>query len=272
MCGARPDGRGMGVTETPRMDLPAPVLDAELGKCGHCDWTTLREHSISMAGKLLVIGLMPTDAEAIRADRLLGMLQCARLLDHLGHVDLAASMRADVPGFLVTFGLGIFGYVELLDMALAFSSTSSLTLCATCEAHVMSSCGFGALLSFCSGPCPCVAAPHSAAPVGVLDLTKPARGVHAEEAPASALSSACYAVPETSAVQQPVMKVHSKSTAFCACVDVPVAEQNPGAALGGSSASESVSRSSPVRYSTRPKSRTMGVTRQLGLPPRYRHT
>jgi hypothetical protein len=192
-----------------------------------------------MARKLRVIGLMPTDAEVIRADRLLALLQCARLLDHLGHVDLAASMRADIPGFLVTFGLGIFGYVELLDMALAFSSTSSLTLCATCEAHVMSSCGFGALLSFCSGPCPCVAAP-----VGVLDLTKPdacvpacrgasvtntcvlAGGVHAEEAPASARSSACYAVPETSAVQQPVMKVHSESTAFCACVDVPVAEQN----------------------------------------------
>ena len=75
------------------------------------------------------------------------MLQCARLLDHLGHVDLAASMRANIPGFLVTFGLGIFGYVELLDMALAFSSTSSLALCATCEAHVMGSCGFGALLS-----------------------------------------------------------------------------------------------------------------------------
>ena len=53
-----------------------------------------------------------------------------------------------------------------------------------------------------------------------------AGGVHAEEAPASARSSACYAVPETSAVQQPVMKVHSESTAFCACVDVPVAEQN----------------------------------------------
>jgi hypothetical protein len=33
-------------------------------------------------------------------------------------------------------------------------------------------------------------------------------------------------VPETSAVQQPVLKVHSESTAFCACVDVPVAEQN----------------------------------------------
>ena len=51
-----------------------------------------------------------------------------------------------------------------------------------------------------------------------------AGGVHAEEAPASALTSACYVVPETSAVQQPVMKVHSESTAFCACV--PVAEQN----------------------------------------------
>jgi hypothetical protein len=40
-----------------------------------------------------------------------------------------------------------------------------------------------------------------------------AGGVHAdsEEAPASALStSACCAVPETSAVQQPVLKVHSK--------------------------------------------------------------
>ena len=57
-----------------------------------------------------------------------------------------------------------------------------------------------------------------------------AGGVYAEEAPASAhisaLSSACYAVPETSAVQQPVLEVHSKSTAFCACVEVPVAEQN----------------------------------------------
>ena len=209
MCGARPDGRGVGVTETPLIDLLAtPVMDAELGKCRHCDWTTLRQYTSSMARKLRVIGLMPTDAEVIRADRLLGMLQCARLLDHLGHVDLAHSMQdGDVPGFLLTIrGLGIFGYVELLDMALVFSSTSSLTLCATCEAHVMSSCGFDALLSFCSGPCPCVAAP-----VGVLDLTKPdacvpacegasvpnascvlAGGVHAEEAPASALSSACY--------------------------------------------------------------------------------
>ncbi len=53
-----------------------------------------------------------------------------------------------------------------------------------------------------------------------------ARGVHVEEAPASALPSTRYAVPETSAVQQPVLEVHSKSTAFCACVDVPVAEQN----------------------------------------------
>ncbi len=35
-----------------------------------------------------------------------------------------------------------------------------------------------------------------------------------EEAPASAISSACYAVLETSAVQQPVLKVHSKSDAF----------------------------------------------------------
>ncbi len=60
MCGARPDGRhgGVGVTETPLIDLPA-----ELGKCGHCAWTTLREHCITimMARKLRVIGLMPTD-------------------------------------------------------------------------------------------------------------------------------------------------------------------------------------------------------------------
>ena len=53
-----------------------------------------------------------------------------------------------------------------------------------------------------------------------------AGGAHAEEAPASALPSTRYAVPETSAVQQPVLEVHSESTAFCACVDVPVAEQN----------------------------------------------
>ena len=39
MCGARPDGRGVGVTETPLIDLLAtPVMDAELGKCRHCDW------------------------------------------------------------------------------------------------------------------------------------------------------------------------------------------------------------------------------------------
>jgi hypothetical protein len=43
--------------------------------------------------------------------------------------------------------------------------------------------------------------------------------------PASAFPRTCYAVPETSAaVQQPVLEVHSKSDAFCACV--PVAEQN----------------------------------------------
>jgi hypothetical protein len=39
MCGARPDGRGVGVTETPLNDLPATsVMDAELRKCGHCFW------------------------------------------------------------------------------------------------------------------------------------------------------------------------------------------------------------------------------------------
>jgi hypothetical protein len=231
----------VGVTETPLIDLPAtPVMEAKLGKCGHCDWTTLSKHSILMARKLRVNGLKPTDADVVRADRLLSMLQCARLFHRIGHVDLADSMRdGDVPGFLVTFGLGIFGYVEMLYAASAFISPSSLPLCRTCEDLVLSACGFDALLSLCSGPCPCVAAP-----VGVLDLTKPAAcvpacegasvpntscvlavGVHAEEAPASALSSACYAVPETSAVQQPVMEVHSKSTAFCACVDA-VAEQN----------------------------------------------
>ena len=243
MCGARPDGRGVGVTETPLIDLQAtPVMEAKLGKCGHCSWTTLRKHSILMARKLRVIGLMRTDADVVRADRLLGMLQCARLFHRLGHVDLADSMRdGDVPGILLTIrGLGIFGYDEMLDAAFAFTSPSSLPLCRTCEDLVLSACGFDALLSLCSGPCPCVAAP-----VGVLDLTKPdacvpacegasvpntscvmAGGVHAEEAPASALPSTRYAVPETSAVQQPVLEVHSESTAFCACVDVPVAEQN----------------------------------------------
>jgi hypothetical protein len=241
MCGARPDGRGVGVTETPLNDLPATsVMDAELRKCGHCSWTTLRKHSILLARKLRVMGLMPTDADVVRADRLLGMLQCARLFHRLGHVDLADSMRDDdIPGFLVTFDLSASDRSEMLDAAFAFISPSSLPLCRTCEDLVLSACGFDALLSLCSGSCPCVAAP-----VGVLDLTKPdacvpacegasvtntcvlAGGVHAEEAPASARSSACYAVPETSAVQQPVMKVHSESTAFCACVDVPVAEQN----------------------------------------------
>jgi len=101
MCGARPDGRGMGVTETPRIDLPAPVMDAELGKCRHCDWTTLREHSISMARKLRVTGLMPTDAEVIRADRLLGMLQCAaRLFHRLGHCMLTWLILCEMAMFL----------------------------------------------------------------------------------------------------------------------------------------------------------------------------
>jgi hypothetical protein len=215
-------------------------MDAELGKCGHCSWTTLRKHSILLARKLRVMSLMPTDADVVRADRLLGMLQCARLFHRLGHVDLADSMRDDdIHGFLVTFDLSASDRSEMLDAAFAFISPSSLPLCRTCEDLVLSACGFDALLSLCSGSCPCVAAP-----VGVLDLPKPdacvpacggasvtntcvlAGGVHAEEAPASALSDACYAVPETSAVQQPVMKVHSESTAFCACVDVPVAEQN----------------------------------------------
>ncbi len=40
MYGARPDGRGVGVTETPPIGLPATqVMDAKLGKCGHCEWT-----------------------------------------------------------------------------------------------------------------------------------------------------------------------------------------------------------------------------------------
>ena len=242
MCGARPDGRGVGVTGTPLDDLPAtPVMDTELGKCGHCSWTTLRKHSILLARKLRVMGLMPTDADVVRADRLLGMLQCARLFHRIEHgVDIAASMRAGaIPGFLVTFDLSASDRSELMDAALAFSSPMLLPLCRTCEDLATRVRGFDAFLSLCSGSCPCVAAP-----VGVLDLTKPdacvpacggasvtntcvlAGGVHAEEAPASALSDACYAVPETSAVQQPVMKVHSESTAFCACVDVPVAEQN----------------------------------------------
>ena len=42
----------------------------------------------------------------------------------------------------------------------------------------------------------------------------------------SALPSTRFAVPETSVVQQLVLEVHSESTAFCACVDVLVAEQN----------------------------------------------
>jgi hypothetical protein len=175
MCGARPDGRGVGVTVTPLIDLPAtPVMEAKLGKCGHCAWTTLLvcEYSISMARKLRVIGLMPTDAEVIRADRLLGMLQCARLFHRLGHVDLADSMRdGHVPGFLVTFGLGIFGYVEMLNAAFAFISPSSLPLCRTCKDLATRVRGFDALLSFChwqcSGSCP----PCVAAPVGAMDLT-----------------------------------------------------------------------------------------------------
>jgi len=194
-----------------------------------------------MARKLRVNGLKPTDADVVRADRLLGMLQCARLFHRIEHgVDIAASMRAGaIPGFLVTFDLSASDRSELMDAALAFSSPMLLPLCRTCEDLATRVRGFDALQSLCSGSCPCVAAP-----VGVLDLTKPdacvpacegasvtntcvlAGGVHAEEAPASALTSACYAVPETSAVQQPVMKVHSESTAFCACVDVPVAEQN----------------------------------------------
>ncbi len=102
-----------------------------------------------MAGKLHVIGLMPTDADVVRADRLLGMLQCARLFHRLVHVDLADSMRdGDVPGFLLTIGgLDIFGYVEMLDAAFAFISPSSLPLCRTCEDLVLSACGFDALLS-----------------------------------------------------------------------------------------------------------------------------
>jgi hypothetical protein len=189
-----------------------------------------------------VNGLKPTDADVVRADRLLGMLQCARLFHRIEHgVDIAASMRAGaVPGFLVTFDLSASDRSELMDAALAFSSPMLLPLCRTCEDLATRVRGFDAFLSLCSGSCPCVAAP-----VGVLDLTKPdacvpacegasvpntscvlAGGVHAEEAPASAITSACYAVPETSAVQQPVLKVHSESTAFCACVDVPVAEQN----------------------------------------------
>ncbi len=77
-----------------------------------------------------MIGLMPTDAEVtvIRADRLLGMLQCARLFHRIEHAsggDIAASMpvRAGaIPGFLVTFDLSASDRSELLDAAIAFSS------------------------------------------------------------------------------------------------------------------------------------------------------
>ena len=53
MYATRPDVRGVGVTETPLIDLPAtPEMEAKLGKWGHCDWTSLREHCISMGRKL----------------------------------------------------------------------------------------------------------------------------------------------------------------------------------------------------------------------------
>jgi hypothetical protein len=193
-------------------------MDAELGKCGHCSWTTLRKHSILMARKLRVMSLMPTDADVVRADRLLGMLQCARLFHRLGHVDLADSMRDDdIPGFLVTFDLSASDRSEMLDAAFAFISPSSLPLCRTCEDLVLSACGFDALLSLCSGSCPCVAAP-----VGVLDLTEPDACVPACEG--ASVTNTCVLAGGVHAEEQPVLEVHSKSDAFCACV--PVAEQN----------------------------------------------
>jgi hypothetical protein len=104
-----------------------------------------------------------------------------------------------------------------MDAALAFSSPMLLPLCRTCEDLATRVRGFDALLSLCSGSCPCVAAP-----VGVLDLTEPDACVPACEG--ASVTNTCVLAGGVHAEEQPVLEVHSKSDAFCACV--PVAEQN----------------------------------------------
>ena len=68
---------------------------------------------------------------------------------------------------------------ELIAAVVAFSSTTSLKLCAECEALATRVCGFSGLLSFClHGSCPCVTTPASAVVRPVLRerACKPALG------------------------------------------------------------------------------------------------
>jgi hypothetical protein len=161
MCGARPDGRGEGVTETPRIDLcaahaqeaaarPAAVDDDGWGAfvaCGAC----LEASSFSAAG------------------------------DCWDDWTLWA-LSPDEP----------VSDIQLLQLPVA--------------------CGSG-----CSDECSVLV--REAVPMVMV-----ADGEVLIDTPATAFSNACYAVPETSAVQQPVLIVHSESDAFCTCV--VVAEQN----------------------------------------------
>jgi hypothetical protein len=69
----------------------------KLGKCGHCDWTTLRRHCISMGRKPHVIGLMHPELEAPGGE-LLAWLPIVYIRVVTGHAALHGEFLGITPG------------------------------------------------------------------------------------------------------------------------------------------------------------------------------
>ena len=137
--------------------LFATQWNAERSKILRHDWRTLRQFCTLLAQ---MCDFVVADADVRRADVFTGLLKCARLHRRAGNADLVDVMLDVLRGIIRESGLSASDQTELLAAVVAYSSTTSLQLCAECEALATGVCGFSGLLSFClHGFCPCVTTP-----------------------------------------------------------------------------------------------------------------
>jgi hypothetical protein len=140
-------------------DLSATQWDAEQGKVLRHDWRTLRRFCTLLDE---MCGFALLDADVRRADVFAGLLTCARKYHRVGNDDMVDVMRNVLRGIIRDSDLTAHDQADLIEAVVAYSSTTSLKLCAACEALATRVRGFGGLLHFClHGSCPCVAAPAS---------------------------------------------------------------------------------------------------------------
>ena len=145
-------------------DLSATQWDAEQGKVLRHDWRTLRRFCTLLDE---MCGFALLDADVRRADVFAGLLTCARKYHRVGNGDMVDVMRNVLRGIIRDSDLTAHDQADLIEAVVAYSSTTSLKLCAACEALATRVRGFDGLLHFClHGTCPCVAAPAS-------DLVRP---------------------------------------------------------------------------------------------------